>query len=332
MSGRILGLDIGGANLKAATNDGLAALRPFALWKHPERLADELRALLSELPESEAIAVSMTGELCDCFETKRKGVEHILNAVSEIAVGKIVRVWLTSRRFADLFEARDCWLEAAAANWLALADWAGRFAPDGGALLVDVGSTTTDIVPLWNGRPVPHGLTDAQRLKSRELVYTGVRRTPVCALVGDETAAELFATTLDVYLVLGLIADDPNDTNTADGRPATRRFAQARLARMLGGDCETTDEMVILALASRVAQRQRISLHIAAQTVACRLPEPPRTVVTSGSGEFLVEELRSFDSEWRTARAASIGRQLGPALSASACAYALAMLAEERSA
>src|SRR5947208_2344005 len=79
--------------------------------------------------------------------------------------------------------ARRQWLRTAAANWLATAVWAGRFAPEGAALLIDAGSTTTDIVPLWNGRPMPLGLTDPDRLRTGELVYTGARRTPVCALL-----------------------------------------------------------------------------------------------------------------------------------------------------
>src|SRR5438552_12194660 len=102
-------------------------------------------------------------------------------------------------------------MRAAAANWLALAAYAGRFAPTGTALLVDVGSTTTDLVPLLGGAPVPCGNTDAERLLHRELVYTGVRRTPLCALLGETGAAELFATTLDAYLLLEELPEDVTD-------------------------------------------------------------------------------------------------------------------------
>src|SRR6202030_2937868 len=111
------------------------------------------------------------------------------------------------------------------------------FAPRGSGLLIDVGSTTTDVIPLSGGRAVPRGVTDAARLQTSELVYTGARRTPVCALVHEGVAAELFATTLDVYLTLGAFAED-SSTDTADGRPATRPRAHARLARMRGGDAE----------------------------------------------------------------------------------------------
>ena len=81
----IIGLDIGGANLKAATSDGTAASRAFEIWKAPERLAEELQEVLSLLPAADALAVTMTAELADCFETKAQGVAQVLNAVGEVA-------------------------------------------------------------------------------------------------------------------------------------------------------------------------------------------------------------------------------------------------------
>src|SRR5262249_41491473 len=159
--------------------------------------------------------------------------------VSIVAGSCPVGVWQMGGGFVDLQGARAKPLTVAAANWHALATFCGRHVPRGPALLVDAGSTTTDIVPLHDGRPAPRGWTDPDRLRCRELVYSGVRRTPLCALMGGEGAAELFATTLDVYLVLGLIAEDAVDCRTADGRPATRVAAHGRLARMLCADTET---------------------------------------------------------------------------------------------
>ena len=42
MAASVLGLDIGGANLKAAHSAGLARLMPFELWKYPAGLASAL--------------------------------------------------------------------------------------------------------------------------------------------------------------------------------------------------------------------------------------------------------------------------------------------------
>ena len=321
----ILGLDIGGANLKAATADGRAVSVPFALWKTPAGLPAALAALVQQFPGATAFAVTMTGELCDCFETKRQGVAAILDAVAAAAAGRPVKVWTTDGTFVDVAAARTDPLKAAAANWLALATFAGRFAPAGGGLLLDVGSTTTDIVPLRDGKPAPAGRTDTERMHFGELVYTGVRRTPVCAVLGIAVAAELFATTLDAYLLLGMAVENPADTDTADGRPATVPFAHARMARMLGGDVETVSLDDARELAERVMAAQMVAIEDVTAGVAPGLKEG--VVVTSGSGEALAKAVvaSAFDGVTHV----SLTAKLGATVSACGPAYALAVLAAE---
>jgi probable H4MPT-linked C1 transfer pathway protein len=322
-----LGLDIGGANLKAAHSRGGARVQPFALWKDPAGLADALRPLLQGWTPFGQLAVTMTGELCDCFEGKRQGVNAILDAVTAAAGPTPVKVWRNDSRFVDVATARTTPLQVAAANWLALAVYAGCHAPVGPALLLDIGSTTADIVPLQNGKPVPRGRTDPERLQSQELVYTGVRRTPLCALLGTGGAAELFATTLDVFLVLGSIAEDSTDTETADGRPATRAAAHARLARMVCADLETSTEDQRRKLAERILLKLVYAFTFAVGHVAKKLPGPPQTVVMAGSGEFLAELVLREQKEFPQCRVVSLARTLGPEVSQAACAYAVATLA-----
>src|SRR5437868_2947648 len=114
----ILGLDVGGANLKVADAHSTAQLLPFALWKNPAGLTEALRQLLGQMPQFDRLAVTMTGELCDCFETKRQGVVAILDAMTAAVPDKPVRVWTFDDRFVDMEIARKQPLEAAAANWL----------------------------------------------------------------------------------------------------------------------------------------------------------------------------------------------------------------------
>ena len=242
----VLGLDIGGANLKAATADKRAVTLPFALWKEPDGLARKLAELLTHFPDAEEFAVTMTGELCDCYETKREGVNRILTAVQNVGRCYPIRVWTTEGKFDSVDEARQSHVKVAAANWHALATFAGRYAPTHHGLLIDVGSTTTDLIPISYGIPTPYGLTDTDRLASGELLYVGTKRTPVFAIMHYRCAAEYFATTRDVYTVLGSTPDDATDCDTADGRPATYRYSLARLARMIGGDLETmTEERIV---------------------------------------------------------------------------------------
>jgi probable H4MPT-linked C1 transfer pathway protein len=325
----VLGLDIGGANLKAAHSSGRALTVPFAFWKAPALLPDQLGRLLQDMPPFDALAVTMTGELCDCFESKRQGVLAILDAVIQAAGQKPIHVWRNDGHLVDVAEARASPLQVASANWLALATFAGRFAATGPALLIDIGSTTTDIVPLVNGRPRPTGRTDQERLHASELVYTGVRRTPLCAVLGYHIAAELFATTLDAYLLLDYLPEDASDTNTADGRPATKAGAEARIARMICADLETSTDDERLALAETVLESQKLILSLLINVVARRLPALPQTVLFAGEGEFLIRLALESQKHIPPCRVVSLSRELDQEISRAACAYAVAMLLAE---
>src|SRR5262245_3950799 len=101
MTRSVLGLDIGGANLKAAHTNGQISVQPFALWKHPGLLSDALTALVRKFPPANLWAVTMTGELCDCFATKREGVNAILDAVATVAGSEPVRVWQTDGQLVE---------------------------------------------------------------------------------------------------------------------------------------------------------------------------------------------------------------------------------------
>ncbi len=132
---RVVGLDIGGANLKAADVEGVALTRPFAVWKAPQNLAAEISRLLASFATPDAIALTMTAELADCYRTKREGVAAVINAVEQAAGPIPVHVWQTNGRFVTPNEARESYTLVAAANWHALATFVGRLAPDGSVAL-----------------------------------------------------------------------------------------------------------------------------------------------------------------------------------------------------
>jgi (4-(4-[2-(gamma-L-glutamylamino)ethyl]phenoxymethyl)furan-2-yl)methanamine synthase len=332
MPATILGLDIGGANLKAATHDKRAVSVPFPLWKQPDKLPAALADLVAKFPDAEELAVTMTGELCDCFETKREGVAAIIAATRFASAGRRIRVWSTDGVFVDSEEAKRNHLKVAAANWHALATFAGRFAPHHGGLLLDIGSTTTDIIPLNHGVPSTYGTTDIGRLEMRELVYIGVCRTPVCAAYPERVCAELFATTQDVYTVLSLLPENAENKDTADGRPATIDYSLSRLARMLGGDRETLSDDQVIDFAIRVHKRLLETLSDAARAAYYDMQNPPelQIVIVSGVGSFLAKRVieKTFP-EVRIGQIVSLDDQLGPAVSECAPAYAVAVLATE---
>jgi probable H4MPT-linked C1 transfer pathway protein len=327
MAIQVLGLDIGGANLKAAHSAGAARAVAFALWKHPERLATELTSLCAAMPPSDCLAVTMTGELCDCFNGKRDGVRAILQSVRAAYSERPLRVWSTESRLLDFDEAMANPLSVAAANWLALAHLVARQFAQENVVLLDTGSTTTDIVYLRCGKPEPRGLTDPERLAAGELVYTGVRRTPICAVLGMQVAAEFFATMHDAYLHAGLAPENPRDRDTADGRPATRAAARARLARMRCADADTFSDHEASALAQLALQAQWRMVQRALARVTENRPAVDRFVV-SGSGEMLARNVCARHQVWSVKPLTSLAESMGAELSAAACAYAVAILAQ----
>ncbi len=336
VDGAWLALDIGGANLKGAHSGGEARSLPFEVWKRPGELAQGLGMLLATLPPAGSVALTTTAELCDCYPTKAFGVAAVLDAALEAIGPRPVAVWGIDGRFHSVGAIRDRPALAAAANWLALATLACRLIPDGPGILIDVGSTTTDLIPLQHGRVAVQGRTDTDRLRTGELVYAGVRRTPLCSLArelpfrGEPTGltAELFATTLDVYLTLGEIAVDPDELSTADGRPATSDAALDRLARMVGTDRDEFTRADADGLARDADAALTDRLVDAAERVGRATVGRPSSAVVAGSGEFLAR--RVADRVLGPGgRIVSLGSAWGPAASSAACALALVRLAAE---
>jgi len=330
-----LALDIGGANIKTADGNGYAQSYGFAMWKQSGRLAQQLRTVIYEAPPADHLAVTMTGELADCFESKGVGVRFILEALNSAGDNRHSRVYLVDGRLVSPQVALSSPHLAAASNWHALARFAGRYATAGTALVIDVGSTTCDIIPLVNGKPTPAGTTDTERLLAGELVYTGVERSPMCAVVSlapyrgktCPVVHEVFATTRDAYLILEKIPEDPANVQKPDGKPATKSHARKRLGRMIAADDQEFNHKDALAIAECAADAQVSRLAAAIQQVSKTLPMPPQIAIISGQGEFLVRE--AIDFLQINCPVVSLGNELGGPVSRCAPAHALAVLARE---
>ena len=78
-----------------------------------------------------------------------------------------MRVYCVDGRFATTSEARESPQLAAASNWHALANFVCRFVTSRTGLLIDVGSTTTDVIPLVDGQVAARGRNDTERLFRR---------------------------------------------------------------------------------------------------------------------------------------------------------------------
>ena len=330
----LIALDVGGANLKAADGLGWTYAEPFALWREWRHLPDALARLLDAAPCRRVVA-TMTGEIADCYPSRAAGVAHIVASLVAAAARRDtdVGIYLVDGRLVPPADALAAPLLAAASNWHALARFAAPLAPAARSLLVDVGSTTTDIVPLVDGAPLPFASDDAGRMRSGELVYTGVERTPLATLVralphGDvirPVASERFADSRDAWLLVGGLPEDAADRDTADGGPATREAARIRLARTMLVEPHDLPLPQAIAAAERCATVQARRVASALRRVAAAAGWSSCGIVLSGHGEALAR--RALELVWPDAPLASLTAALGPRTSRVAPAHALALIA-----
>jgi probable H4MPT-linked C1 transfer pathway protein len=299
---RTLGWDIGGAHLKVAlVEDGrlLAARQlPCALWRGLGELHQAADAALDGLPAIDRHAVTMTGELVDFFADRATGVTAILDFLMErIGAGRVA-VYATDGAFLTIAEAAARPAAVASANWHATASYLAATLGDG--LLVDVGSTTTDIIPFRAGRIASRGVTDAERLATGELAYVGIARTPLAAvarhvpfagrLVG--VMAEFFATAADAHRVAGTLPEGADLHATADGRGKTPEESRARLARMIGMDAAAAADGAWRQLAESFIRHQTRQIEEAIDLVLSGNELPADApFLCAGVGRFLVAEI-----------------------------------------
>lgn len=297
-----IGWDVGGAHLKLAQVDAGQILDvrqiPCPLWLGLDRLRQSIQDGLAGWPAAARHAVTMTGELVDLFPDRAHGVRALLEVVEAQTGGAPVSVYASDGTFLAAADANADPTRVASANWHASAKLMARYRRD--ALFVDIGSTTTDLVPLRAGAVAARGMDDATRLSSDELIYRGVVRTPVMAVVqhvlidGIRTGvmAESFATMADVYRLTGELPAQADQHPTADGRGKSPAESRTRLARMVGRDAAATPDDVWAELARHIATRQLDEIAEGAARVigAAELPRNA-PVVGAGVGRFLAAAL-----------------------------------------
>ena len=328
----VIGWDVGGAHVKACLlqRGEVIDVAQWAcpLWQGMEKLAPVVQAACARWPGLGSVqhAVTMTGEMVDLFAHREDGVRRIAaelarllavpSAATQGADANAVYFFAGDAGWCRGVDVASRWEAIASANWLATARHAALHFGDG--FLVDVGSTTTDLIAFESGRVTSTGRTDAQRLASGELVYHGVVRTPLCALARriawrgapHNVMNEFFATSADVYRLTGELdaAHDlyPSADSAAKDLPATRQ----RLARMVGLDQRegSADDWLAFARSWREAQVAEIGSQLRRVMAAHRLGREA-VVVSAGCGDFLVPDVLAHATAG-TASEASAGQRL----------------------
>ncbi len=293
----MIGLDVGGANTKAAVagDDGQVrtSSEPFEVWREPERLPDAIASVVGALELDHApVVLTTTAELVDVFASKREGVLRVLDAAEQALPERGLRVFTTAGEMVDLEHARAAPLACAAANWVATAMLVARSLPD--AILLDCGGTTTDVIPIVAGTVTARGRTDVERLLEGELVYTGALRTNVAAVLSHvpiggrpcAVTAELYAIAADAHLLRGSLRPEQCTCTFPDGRGTSLAEVRSRLARVVCADPEQLADGDLEAIAEAVEEAQVEAIADALARVAERVPAGTE-VVAVGVGEFL---------------------------------------------
>ncbi len=298
----IIGWDIGGAHLKAVSLDSQGNLvrcmqLPCPLWQglhHLEQAVEQIIAVSSATHH----AITMTGELVDLFANRSEGVIAIAEVMARKLANTNVAFFAGEKGFVAAAACRNHIDQIASMNWYATGLYSASKVDQ--ALLIDIGSTTTDMLIVRDGKVSARGHTDFTRMAADELVYTGLVRTPLMALTqkivfqGIEVGvmAEYFATTADVYRVLGVLPDEADQQPAADNGEKTPQASARRLARMIGRDVESASHDDWKNLAQQFADKQFEQLQTACEKhIARGLLAPSAPMIGAGCGSFLVEKI-----------------------------------------
>ncbi|ADC69998.1 H4MPT-linked C1 transfer pathway protein [Methanocaldococcus sp. FS406-22] len=289
----ILGIDIGGANTKITEIEGENYKIHhiyFPMWKKKDELEDLLKNYNNDV---DYVALVMTAELADCYKTKKEGVEDIINKV-EKSFDCPIYVFDVNGNFLTSEEAKKNYLDVSASNWMATAKFVSEFIKDS-CILVDMGSTTTDIIPIKN-KNILSEKTDLDRLMNNQLVYVGTLRTPVTFLTNKimfrgkltNLSSEYFAITADISLILNKIAEEDYTCDTPDGAGKDRDSCLTRLARVLCADREMVSDNELIDFVNRLYNKLLELIRENVDAIAKRYNL--NDVVITGLGEEILKD------------------------------------------
>lgn len=301
MSTPIIGWDVGGAHLKGArlSPEGkvLQVVQlPCPLWQGLSHLEQAIDRATSVLGSAAVHAITMTGEMVDLFPDRRTGVRELTAALRGRLRENRLLLYAGAAGLVEEADAAGKSDLLASANWRASAELVAQRLP--AALFVDIGSTTTDLIPVAGGRVMARGVDDTTRMVASELVYRGIVRTPLMALAHRAPfgggwvplMAEWFATTADVYRLTGELPEDADLHPAADGGDKSVAGSARRLARMLGHDAQQAALEQWIELAHWFARVQLAQIEEACDQVLCReeLPKDAPFVI-AGAGRSIIE-------------------------------------------
>ena len=222
---KYLGIDIGGAHFKIIGLDEkksvcFADYRKCYVWKSLNNLRNEIEYTNSlNLKKNTPCGITMTAELCDNFKNKKHGAIEISKLCKKL---KLNYTFYTKSEKIFSKNIENNYKNFISMNWHSIArHFSKKF---NNLLVVDFGSTTTDFICIKNSKIVNNGFEDFSRLSKKEMLYTGIIRTPLFGLQHEislrkkkyHIIPELFSNTSDIYRINNFIKKDFDIDDEAD--------------------------------------------------------------------------------------------------------------------
>ena len=315
----IIGLDIGGANTKAALvgfENGtitkcFSIIEYFPFWeKSIIQIPDMLSKITDKLTRKAGIqslevsyfAIAITAELSDAFQTKREGITIITAALSQVFDEDKLFFISNKGHFIKKNEVFQDFSQVCAANWVSTALFLGEYVKNG--ILIDAGSTTIDLIPIINRNPSTQGKSDLERLIHHELIYTGGLRATIPSIThfvpfnNDflRISFEKFALISDVHIILNNISEREYINDTADNRSKSLSDCYARLSRIICADIESITTEQLYKIANYIYQKQleliSTEIKLFLEETKKRMSEtftPLKFFITGLSAKFLIK-------------------------------------------
>ncbi len=147
-------------------------------------------------------------------------------------------------------------------NWHATGKFISRNLND--AIVVDFGSTTTDIICIKNKIIKNLGFDDFSRLKNNELIYTGLTRTPIFGVMNElilnginyPLIPEFFSSMSDVYRINKSLDKVLDIDDTADNTEKNLNQSFIRVARNFGFDFNKSNKELLKKISRKLINFQ----------------------------------------------------------------------------
>jgi len=261
------------------------------MWKENTQLQRYLEKLIKNDPDIDVVCVSMTAELADGYLSKKEGVLDISKQVMNVFNDKKV-FFVTFDGLKTYNELKNNPLIAAAANWIGTAEIIKYIEED--CIFMDIGSTTTDIIPIKSKKECALGHSDLERLSTGELIYTGMLRTNLSSIVHSvpiyekdtRVSSEFFSITADVHRILGNINEEDYTCPTPDGKEKDIISCKRRLARLVCADLDTLENDEIIKLAKYLETKQICQIYDGLKEVVERTNIKTVLVTSIGNGNL----------------------------------------------